>query len=247
MSLVPRSRCQLILGTLLFHLWSLGGQKGFSCGYSRDLSFQPIPSYSHQICVGPINFGTMEFHLWPTCRDVSCTLSTPEFSTDLFQNHTIHSSNTKARCQVISSALQFQVHFSCMCPTTLSFQPIFSKIAPKIQNSLDHASHPSTFWSSFSYIWGHQGAKCIFSGMCPTTHSFQPIFYKFTPIINWTMLQTSVCFCHHLVTFVATRELNAFFLVCALQVLVFNWSFPNSHQVFVGPCFTLQYIFVTIF
>ena len=37
-SLVPRSRCQSILGALRFHLWPLW----FSCGHSRDLSFQPI-------------------------------------------------------------------------------------------------------------------------------------------------------------------------------------------------------------
>ena len=42
MSLVPKSRRQSILGTPQFHLWPLGGQKGFSCGHSRDLSFQLI-------------------------------------------------------------------------------------------------------------------------------------------------------------------------------------------------------------
>ena len=35
------------------------------------------------------------------------------------------------------------------------------------------------------------------------------------------------------------------FLVCALQPLAFNQSFPNSHQVFSGPCSTPQYIFAT--
>ena len=39
MSLVPRSRCQFILGALKFHMCPLWGQKGFSC---RDFSFQPI-------------------------------------------------------------------------------------------------------------------------------------------------------------------------------------------------------------
>ena len=42
MSLAPRSRRQSILGALRFHLWPLGGQMRFSCGHSRDLSFQPI-------------------------------------------------------------------------------------------------------------------------------------------------------------------------------------------------------------
>ena len=40
--LAPRSRCQSILGALLFHLWPLGGQMHFSCGHSRNLSFQLI-------------------------------------------------------------------------------------------------------------------------------------------------------------------------------------------------------------
>ena len=39
---VLRSRNQSVLGALQFHLWPLGGQKGFSCGLSRDLGFQLI-------------------------------------------------------------------------------------------------------------------------------------------------------------------------------------------------------------
>ena len=63
--------------------------------------------------------------------------------------------------------------------------------------------------------------------MCPTSLSFQPIFSKFAPIIHWTIFQTPEHFRHHLVTFVATRGPNVIFLVCALQPLVFNQSFPN--------------------
>ena len=40
MSLVPRSRCQWILGALRFHLWPTGGQKLFFFVHFRDLSFQ---------------------------------------------------------------------------------------------------------------------------------------------------------------------------------------------------------------
>ena len=53
MSLAPRFKRQSILGALRFHLWPLGSQKGLSCGHSRDLNFQLISSYSHQICFGP--------------------------------------------------------------------------------------------------------------------------------------------------------------------------------------------------
>ena len=39
---VQMPMCQSILGALRLHLWPLRGQKGFSCGHSRDLSFQAI-------------------------------------------------------------------------------------------------------------------------------------------------------------------------------------------------------------
>ena len=55
--------------------------------------------------------------------------------------------------------------------------------------------------------------------MCPTTLSFQPFFSKFAPIIHWTMLQTPVHFCHHLVTFVATRGPTSFFLYVPYNTL----------------------------
>ena len=101
----------------------------------------------------------------------------------------------------------------------------------------------SVFSSPFSYIWGHQGAKCGFSCMCPTTLSFQLIFCKLAPNVYWTMFQISVYFHHHLVTFVATRGPNMFFRVCALQPLVLKGSFPSLQQIFTGPCSRLQYIF----
>ena len=43
----------------------------------------------------------------------------------------------------------------------------------------------------------------------------------------------------------ATRGPNALFLLCALQPLVFNQSFPNLHQIFIWPCSRPQYILVT--
>ena len=35
------------------------------------------------------------------------------------------------------------------------------------------------------------------------------------------------------------------FLFSALQPLVLKGSFPNSHQIFIGPCSRPQYIFIT--
>ena len=84
-----------------------------------------------------------------------------------------------------------------------------------------------------------------FLHVCPTALSFQIIFSKLTANIHSTMLYIPVHFCHHFVTFVATRGLNLFFLVCTVQGRVFNWSSSNSHQIFIGPRSRLQYIFVT--
>ena len=61
------------------------------------------------------------------------------------------------------------------------------------------------------------------------------MFSRFTPNLHWTMLQNPVHILHQLVTFVATRGPNAFFLVCILQGRVFDRSSSNSHQIFIGP------------
>ena len=115
---------------------------------------------------------------------------------------------------VIFSALQFhfwplggQILFSCMCPTTLSFQPIISKFAPithwtMLQTQVHFCHHLTTFVAT-------KRPNAFFSCMCPTTCSFQPIFSKLTPDIHWTMLHTPVPFCHNLGTYVATRGTNA--------------------------------------
>ena len=71
--------------------------------------------------------------------------------------------------------------------------------------SFDHAADSRTFLSLFGYIYGHQGTKCIFFCMCPTTFSFQPTFTKLAPFIHWTMLHTPVHCLLSLVTFVVTR------------------------------------------
>ena len=119
--------------------------------------------------------------------------------------------------------------FSCMCPTTLSFQPIFSKFAPVINWTI--LQTPVHFCHQLvTFVATRRPIAFFFSCVCPSTPSFQPIFSKLTPNIHWTVLHTPVNFCNPLVTFVATREPNGSFLVCALKPLVFNRSFPNSHQ-----------------
>ena len=170
--------------------------------------FNWFPSYSHQICVGPRSkhqsiFDTLWFLLWPPGGQIHLFLLyivNPRVFNWAFSNSHHTFLRPRPTSQEIFSALQF--HFrplrgqvrSCMSPATLSFQPTFPKISSKC--SLDYASH-SIFLSPFSYICGHQGAKCIF-------------------------------------------------LVCALQPLVFNRSFPNSHQIFIGPISRLQYLFITV-
>ena len=115
MSLVPRSRHLWILGTL----WApLGGQKGFSCGHSREPSFQPIFFIfsSHQIWVGPKSswqsiFGTLWFWLWPPGGQISLfPMKTVNHRSYNWSFSNSHHTFTRPRptCQEIFSTLQFQ-------------------------------------------------------------------------------------------------------------------------------------------
>ena len=89
-SLVPRSRCQSILGALRFHLWLPGGQMCFSCRHSIETwVFNQLSSYWHQIWVGPRSecqsiFGALWFHLWPLgsriCLFLVCTVNPQVFN-----------------------------------------------------------------------------------------------------------------------------------------------------------------------
>ena len=113
-SLVPRSRRQSILSALWFHLWPL--HNWFS-------------SY-------------MWFHLWPLGGQIHlflvCTVNPSVFNSPFSNSHGIHLT-PRPRYKTIFSPLQFhfwliggQVCFSCMCPTPLSNQWIFSKFTPNV-------------------------------------------------------------------------------------------------------------------
>ena len=81
------------------------------------------------------------FHLWPLRGQLHlflvCTINPRVFNWSSNSNHSFL--RCKPRCQSIFSTLQCnfwpwggQLHISCMCPTPLSFQGIFSKLAPNI-------------------------------------------------------------------------------------------------------------------
>ena len=56
---------------------------------------------------------------------------------------------------------------------------------------------------------------------------------------------TTINFWCSAVPFLATEAVNFMFLVCALHPLVFNWSFPKLHQIFMGPLSRPKHIFDT--
>ena len=172
----------------------------------------------------------------------------PLFSRNLFQINSKYSLDHVPDPSTFLSPIRWHLWppgakyvFACMCPSTLRFQPIFSKLAPRIHWTMLHT--PVHFFT-FYLLWWPPGGQMHFFCMCSITLSFQPIFPKLAPIIHWTKLQTQVHFCHPLMTFVTTRGPNAFFLVGALWPLFFNPSFPNLYQ-FNGPSFRPQFIFVT--
>ena len=114
-----------------------------------------------------------------------------------------------------------------------------------ITHSLDQGLDASQFLVLCTSSFGRLGANFVFL-VCAfrSFFSFQWIFSKFTLNFHWIMVQTTVHFPYWLVTFVATVGPTWFVLVCTLLSRLFNWSFSNSHQIFIGPRSSLQSIFI---
>ena len=101
------------------------------------------------------------------------------------------------------------MHFTSLCPTTISFQLIFSKFTPYISQT--KVFLPSYFQCSEVPFLATKGPSLFFLYV-PYNPQFSTIFSKFAPHFKRTSLQTPVCFDHRLVTFVTTRGQSAFFL-----------------------------------
>ena len=105
------------------------------------------------------------------------------------------------------------------------------QISTKYMYSLDYGLDPSTFLPLISNICCHYQPNFIFSCVLSTEPSFQQIFFKFTPNIHRTKIETLIQFYVSLITFVATggptflcasdwTELSTYFLHISLdQVL----------------------------
>ena len=173
-----------------------------------------------------------------------------------------------------------------MCPTPLSFQPIFSKFTPNIHwpmilapvhfchqlvtfvttrettffflwalyraefstdliqiyttYSLDPDIDSNSFSSLISYICGRNGSNFVF--LC-TLHRAEfstdiEINTKCSldqDLDSNSFLSLISYICYH-------QRANFVYLVCALHLFVFNGSFSDLHQIFVGPWYWPQYI-----
>ena len=85
------------------------------------------------------------------------------------------------------------------------------------------------FLSPIGYIWGHY--LCVLYRAEFSTHLFQiHTKYSLDPAPDPSIFLSPISdICGH-------QGAKFVFLVCALQPLVFNWFFPNLHQIFMGAC-----------
>ena len=89
----------------------------------------------------PINFGSLQFHLWLPGGHINlflvCNVNPRIFNWSISNSHhkfllSRNANQFSALCSSVYGPCRDQFHFFCMCPSLLSFPPIFSKFAPNI-------------------------------------------------------------------------------------------------------------------